>query len=238
MENFKKIQPNDVIDVTVKVNGVPFIFEKNKAVKETKTGKRKLTFTERLKELFTGEQSPVMVEDNVDFSKTVRKTLWDKVSPWVLPYIDDNMVVYGEVVGYIDEDTYIKDHYDYGCNQGECKLMIYHIETIEDGIKREWQAREIYHWVRKLRDSHIELRDKIINLNILFHGTAKNIMPELTDAENWHDEIIPNLYDLWKINALEPLCKNDVIREGVYIRYINKPITESFVIESEYFTEQ
>lgn len=62
----------------------------------------------------------------------------------IYPYLEEGMTVYGEIFGYITgSQQMIQKNYDYGCQEGENKIMLYRISTInEDGTKREWEVHQ------------------------------------------------------------------------------------------------
>lgn len=62
------------------------------------------------------------------------------------------MTLYGEIIGYLTgKNTFIQKEYDYKCQPGTNKLMIYRINVEdENGITHEWNVSEVYNWTLEL----------------------------------------------------------------------------------------
>lgn len=119
----------------------------------------------------------------------------------------------------------IQKEYDYGCEKGENKLMIYRItETDSDGKKREFTVSEVYDWTMKLISEHQEIANRIHPIDIIYHGTLEKLYPEINCADSngrWRDDVLEamKIDTRFKMEMLEPLCIHyEVPREGIVIR--------------------
>ena len=113
-----------------------------------------------------------------------------------------------------------KDH-DYGCAVGCWKFMPYRITQIdEDNNKKEWNVNLVYNWTVGLMKNYPELKNRIMPLNILYYGPAKDLYKDIENSEHWHEDFLQRLKTdkNFYMELDEPLCKHKVPREGIVIR--------------------
>lgn len=236
--NIWKIQPTDVVDITVKVHGTSFCGG-NIPVKNP----RKLNIcqkfinwlckkVEKLYLWLKDKETPTYTIDygNVYSSRTVIKNqninpkasnggfygdndVWGTVNEWIKPYIEKGMMIYGEIYGYLPEsNSMIQKEYDYGCNVGECEFMPYRITTTnEDGTKKEWEIQEVYDWTVNLIKEHPELEGKVKPITLLYHGTLQDLYPHLDVNQHWHENVLEEMKKDKKhfgMEKNEPMCKS------------------------------
>ena len=150
------------------------------------------------------------------------------------------MTIYGEIVGYLTgSETMIQKNYDYGCNIGENRLMIYRITTEEeDGSKREWEIDEIIEWVNELtkKDTHY-WEDILIPFPLLYKGTLRALYPDIPTDSNWGEAVLERLKTepIFLMEQNEPKCRNNVPREGIVLRIANDPLKEAFKLKCNKF---
>lgn len=229
-EHFKEIKPDDVVTISVKVHGTSTIMS-NIPVN------RKLTVWEKIKK-FLGCNVVLTEYGNVYSSRRVIKNqyinptagpgfyttdVWGKVNDVFAPLLTKDMTLYGEIVGYEPGSTkMIQPKHDYGCKPGEWKFMPYRITTInEDGVKQEWNLTAVDNCIKSMIALHPELEDKVLPLNILYHGPMKDLYPHIPVDDNWHYNVLEamkNDNENFLMEADEPMCINRVPREGVVIR--------------------
>lgn len=198
----KLLHPDDVVTITTKVHGTSIILA-NILVN------RKLSLWEKIKKMF-GAKVQLTEYGNVYSSRSVIKNryinnnkgpdfygvdIWGCVNRDFSPYLEKGMTVYGEVVGYLENsDKMIQKIHDYGCKLGQWKFMPYRV-TMTDilGNKTEWNIDEVDAWTHKLVDEHPELADKVLFLEILYHGRCGDIYPELDESNHWHENFLQEL---------------------------------------------
>jgi len=161
----------------------------------------------------------------------------------IYPYLDEGMILYGEICGYeTGKDKWIQPQYDYGCDVGENFLMPYRITTTnEDGSKKEWNVQDVYDWTVKLITEHPELSNKIHPITIAYHGTLKDLYPDLSLTEHWHENLLERMRNDTKHFHMEkncPLCKNKVPFEGIVLRIDDDENVEAFKLKSYRFIER
>ena len=154
----------------------------------------------------------------------------------VYPYLDNGMTVYGEIFGYeTGTQKMIQKHYDYGCSEGENKIMFYRITTTnDDGSKREWEVAEVADWtnelVERMKSDNDENYKRIHTIDVLYSGTLGDLYPDIDTEQHWNEEFlnrIKNDAEKFGMECLEPLCTfNEVPREGLCFR-INGSVVPS-----------
>lgn len=137
--------------------------------------------------------------------------VYGHVNNIIMPYLSKGMTVYGETVGYLpgSEKMIQKDH-DYGCEVGKCKFMPYRItETDVYGNVKEWNLMDVDKWTHDLVDSHPELTEHIMFLTIFYHGPFKDLYPEISTTEHWHENVLAAMKvdsERFGMELKEPLC--------------------------------
>lgn len=245
-KNIHRFNPDDTVDISVKLHGTSAIFAHIPVF-------RKLSFLEKVKKFF-GINVKLTEYDHIYSSRSVIKNqyineevtsgyygtdLWGDWNTLIKEYIPKDMTLYCEIIGYTNNSTYIQKGFDYGCNPGESKLMIYRITTNKNGVIYEWNVEEVKEWtehlIKKLiYEKQFDLADLIHPIDILWHGTLKDLFPEIPFDEHWGTNIIHALRNKkdWFMEMNEPLCKNKVPREGIVIRKYNDPLKEAFKLKT------
>ncbi len=156
--------------------------------------------------------------------------IWSEWGNIIYPYLQEGMTVYGEICGFLTgSESPIQKLYDYGCEKGENFLMLYRISTAEkdengNEIHREWDISDVHEWTLKLIERMKEAADenwkRIHPIDILYHGTLEDLYPELDTENHWHENVLECMKNdkRFKMEENEPMCKNEVPREGVVIR--------------------
>lgn len=178
------------------------------------------------------------INENVG-SGYYKTDIWSEVGEKVYPYLKEGMTVYGEIFGY-EGNRYIQKNYDYGCQVGEYKLMPYRITTtLTDGKKYEWNVEDVHNWTRMIMRESEEMNNLLHPIDILYHGTLAELYPEIdTTSEDWASNVyhsLSNDKEHFGMEENEPLCKNEVPREGICIRIDDDKRTECFKLKTQSF---
>lgn len=257
-KNIGKIKPDDVVTITVKMHGTSFIAGKVKTKIPLKLPiyKRlynkivdKISFLSRFR-----LQDYYIDYDDVYSSRTVIKNkyinptvnggfyksdVWGDINDVIKPYLENGMTIYGEICGYVtNSESQIQKGYDYECNIGDNFLMPYRI-TVKDGNRTtEWNVSQVYDWTKNLINEH-ELWDKVRPITILYHGTLKDLYPDIAVDENWHSNVLEALKNDSKFGLEEDevLCHNIVPREGIVLRVDDDPVAEAYKLKAIAFLE-
>ena len=87
-----------------------------------------------------------------------------------------------------------------------------------------------------------ELAPDIMPIDILYHGKMKNMYPKIStdDLHTWRNAVLlemQNDTELFGMELEEPLCKNNVPREGLVIRKDDDEYPEAFKLKSSRFKQ-
>ena len=155
---------------------------------------------------------------------------WAKKLDGLIP---EDCEIFAEIVGYTPNGTAIQKGYDYGCNpvvEEKSKLMVYRV--IDKGEEREIPA--VIDFGKYLHD---KLGDIIIEFPLLYHGVIKDLYPDVSTTEHWHENVLELLKNekRFLMEKDEPMCKNKVPREGFVLRRANDPIPCAFKLKCSNF---
>lgn len=241
-----RLNPDDIVTISNKLHGTSAIFGNIKVRAPKFGGLYAKVFNYLPKFLqFTNEQYDVIyssrtVIKNQYVNKEVtsgyyKVDVWGEYYEMLKDYIPQGMMIYGEIVGYITgANTMIQKGYDYRCNIGENKLMVYRITSETENGKFEWEVQEVRDWTEKFMKDHPELAHKLLPIDIMYHGTLKNLYPNIDTANHWHEnvlEALKNDTEHFGMEMNEPNCRNKVPREGFVLRIDHDPIKEAFKLK-------
>lgn len=122
--------------------------------------------------------------------------VWGEYGKLLHGLIPQDMTVYGEIVGYETDhkDKMFQKQYDYGCEPGDNKLMVYRITSRnEDGTRREWEIPEVNEWTKAFVAEHPELAKRVVILDMLYAGTMRDLYPEIDKSEVFQHYLTPRV---------------------------------------------
>lgn len=261
-KNMFLIKPDDVVTISVKIHGTSVIIANVKTRKPRKIAVTKRLWNWVVDKLALPEERKYIdydvVYDNVYSSRTVIKNkyinkdvtdgfygtdLWGEYSEKLYPFIPKGMTIYGEIFGYVTgESKMIQKGYDYGCEPGKNKMMIYRITTdIGEGKKYEWDVLEVREFTNKLLQDNPELAEWIKPITVLYHGTLRDLYPHISTENHWHETVLAAMQNDTETLGMEldePLCNSKVAREGIVLRIDNDPVKEAFKLKTVKFRER
>lgn len=242
--------PDDFVDISVKLHGTSVIISKCHVKEPLKLPIHKRLFNKFIDAtgLFKDKRiqdykivyGPIFSSRSVIKNKYINSEgagrgfygegndLWSEWGDKIYPYLENGMTIYGEIVGYVTgSDSMIQNTYDYGCEPGTNKLMIYRITTThEDSSRDEWEVRYIKAWTENLINRMKEVGDEtykqIHPIDVLFSGRLNKLYPDLDTTNHWHANLLERLKNDKKhfgMEENEPMCtRYEVPREGICIR--------------------
>ena len=254
-----RFNPDTVVDISVKMHGTSICMG-NVLVKKPK--QFKFGIINKLHSLLPYKLQKI--EEGYDFiysSRTVIKNddlnpnrgsgfystdVWGEYGRLMKSYIPKDMEVFGEIVGFeTDTNKFIQKGYDYGCAPGTNKLMIYRIRTKEeDGSHREWSILDVRDWVDQLirvfEMDHEDMVGRIVSFPLLYHGTLKDLYPEISTETHWRENVLEALKNEKRFNMEmnEPMCLTNIPREGIVVRIGDDPVAEAFKLKCIKFLEK
>ena len=188
-----KLRSNDVVSISVKCHGTSGIFANVLCLQPRWGGIYAKIFNYLPKFLqFTKKGYDIIYSSRtVIKNKTINPKVnggfyntdvWGEYYELLKDVIPAGITIYGEILGYLSGSTrMIQKNYDYGCNPGENKLMIYRVtKTEEDGSKKEYNINEVITFTLKIQDSLQEIgKDpkKIFMIPLLYHGKLTDLYP-------------------------------------------------------------
>lgn len=209
-----KLRPNDVVTITVKMNGVSVALC-NSA--EEIAPRKKTSYIKKLFSKFNKNKTTITATN----SDTETESMRAEVYALFKDFLPERAVVFGELIGYFPgTSVMIKEGYDYGCELGQYKFVPCKIVTKTPEGSYDWSTNEIQQWTENLIKNEPVLRSHLLSTQTIWHGRLKAFYPNLTNDEDWNTNVLDllKLDRRLKLNVKEPLCKNNVVREGVVIR--------------------
>ena len=211
------ISPNDYIAITRKLHGTSWVAARLLCNK-------KLTWQEKVLKKF-GVKIVDTEYDLLWASRRVLKNgylevgnkdhfysydLWEDIAKSVEYAIQDSITLYGESVGYTKTGSFIQNGYDYGCEPGTFKTYIYRITTTN-------QSGQVYEFSHNQVKEYCE-RFGLTMVPELYYGKAKDLYPDLSVKEHWHENFLQRLIEDYLEKDCD-LCKSQKVPdEGICLR--------------------
>lgn len=262
-KDIRFIRPNDVVTISCKQHGTSIVIA-NIPVKYPKFAHTRLLWFNRaintlIAKLPAKWPTHTVGFGNVYSSRSVIKNqyidlgtaeisidemdIWGEYNNLLKDYVENGMTIYGEICGYLTNcQLMIQKGYDYGCQEGENIITIYRITTKEkDERLREWNVLEVKEWTEKLINSHPELANRVKPIHTFYHGTLKELYPEIPIDDQWHQNVLEKMKTdsvHFGMEANEPLCNNKVPREGICLRIDDDVAKECFKLKCVKFLEK
>lgn len=162
--------------------------------------------------------------------------IWGEVNNILFPYIPEGMTVYGEIIGYVPKNNkLVQKGYDYGCEERTFKFLIYRITTKNGNKVKEWNKSDVDKWTKKLVEQNPSLKKYIQFLVVFYHGKLKDLYPDISINEHWHENVLQRMEndkERFGLEMDEPLCINKVPREGIVVRIDDDDKPEAFKLKS------
>lgn len=166
--------------------------------------------------------------------------IWGEYAKLLHGYIQKDMTIYGEIFGYNTGENsglqaFGSNVFDYGCEPGTNKLMIYRIKTRnEDGTFNEWNVEDVYKWTINLMKKSDTLAQHLHPIDIFYHGTLMDLYPDIDINGHWHENVLEamkNDVEHFGMEQNEPMCKNTLPREGIVLRIDNDETVQAFKLK-------
>ena len=240
-KNLNRINPGDIISITYKVHGTSSISSKllcKKSLKWYETALQKIgvNIVDSHYDFIYSSRKVIKNADLRDTDKSFYKEdIWGISHNELKEFLQDGMTIYYEIVGFLPNGSYIQGPYDYGCNSGQHKNMIYRITyTTPSGKVFEFSVRQVIEWCKERG---------LETVPQLYYGYARdffdmyNVNGDLseTNIDGWRDGFLQTIKD--KYNEKDCyICETRVPEEGCVIR-IEKNEFEAYKAKSNRFYE-
>lgn len=242
-KNMSDINPDDVVDLSVKVHGTSVIVSNILTNIPTNWFIRMWRKYVRRKPEYNQEYNLVYSSRTVVKNEYINRKqkpggfysddVWGYWAKKLGGLIPADYCIYGEISGFTPNGSPIQKGYDYGCDptaEEKSKLMVYRV-TI-DG--KECEISEVIEFGKTLKEA---LGDCIMEFPLLYHGTLADLYPEISTSEHWHENVLESLKveKRFRMEEMEPLCNNKVPREGFVLRKAFDPVAEAWKLKTDAF---
>lgn len=209
------VSPYDIISITSKWHGTSVVISNILC-------KRKLNIIEKIlkflrvnindveySNLFSSRK--VVQNDDLNPAKNgfYKENIYIIVNKEVKDLLLPGMTFYGEIVGYLPGGGFIQKDYDYGCDVGTHKFLVYRITyTNSKGNVFEFSAKQVQDFCKE---------NGLMVVHELYYGYAKDLFHEIVVDDNWHSNFLEKLKETY-LEKDCPYCDNNVPDEGIVLR--------------------
>jgi len=220
-KNIHMIQPNNLISITEKIHGTS-------AITSYILCNRKLTLKDKIVKFFGVKveeteysyiyasrkviKNQYLYEDKLNHYYTT--DIWKVGAEELKPFLQKDMTIYYEIVGYLSDSKMVQKSFDYGCRQGQHEKYIYRITTTNsDGKVTEWSMFQIQQWCKQ---------NGLKAVLEHYYGYAKDLFKEIieftsNDIETWQHLFLEKLQETY-LEKQCSMCLNKVPNEGICLR--------------------
>lgn len=243
-KNMRDIDPDDEVFISVKVHGTSAIFANIltniptnwfKRMWRKLLGKRDNVYDQEYNLVYSSRT----IVKNQYINKNQRPggyysdDVWGYWANKLTGLVPEEYCIYCEIVGFTPNGSPIQKGYDYGCThvaEEKSKLMVY--RATYDGT--ELEIPEVIEIGRKLKE---KLGDCVMEFPLLYHGTLKELYPEISTTEHWHENVLEclKLEKRFGMEEMESMCDNKVPREGFVLRKAKDPVSEAWKLKTDAF---
>ena len=242
-KNMSDINPDDEVYISVKVHGSSAIFANILTNIPTKWFKRMWRKYIRHVDEYDQKYNLVYSSRTViknEFINPKQKPggyysddVWGYYAKKLNGLIPQDYCIYCEIAGFTPNGSPIQKGYDYGCTpvvEEKSKLMVYRATK----AGKELEISEVIEIGAMLKE---KLGDIIMPFPLLYHGTLHDLYPDVDVQDHWHENVLELLKTekKFKMEEMEPLCKNKVPREGFVLRKANDPVSEAWKLKTDRF---
>lgn len=242
-KNMRDIKPDDEVYISTKIHGTSAIFANILTNMPTNWFKRMwrkyISHVDEYDKKYNIVYSSRTIVKN-EFINPNQKPggyysddVWGYWAKKLEGLIPQDYCVYGEIAGFTPNGSAIQKGYDYGCSSKadeKSKFMVYRVT--KDG--KELEVSEVIKFGKMLKD---KLGDIIMEFPLLYHGTLRDLYPDVNVNEHWHENVLELLKNEVEfcMEEMEPLCKTKVPREGFVLRKGNDTVSEAWKLKTDAF---
>ena len=234
-KNIHKISPDTIISVSKKVHGTNAVFSHVLIKKELTRVENFILSLEKYK--FLEKFIPNIKKEEYGYIFSSRKVvksveseevedkqhfydfdLWSYVGEeGVKGKLPKGYTVYGEICGFVpNTKSFIQKGYDYGCVEGEYKLLIFRVTfTSSEGKVFDLNTLQANEFCERVGLKFVE---------IYYYGKAKDMFPEINVECHWNEEFLNKLENVY-LEGYDKECKSSskIPFEGIVIKKEESP---------------
>ena len=227
-KNIHRVNPDDLVSITVKCHGSSAVIGKV-LVQKKLDWKHKLAkmigikVIEKEYDLVYSSRNVIKNEyfatENSD--SYYSENIWQQVAERIKDVIPNGITLYGEIVGYVTENSFIQKNYHYNCLNGTNKFYVYRVTfTNQDG--------KVFEFTRPQIDEFCKMNN-LEATPLCYYGFARDIYPEIPIDEHWHENLLAKMDKDEKFgmnNIMCPYNNYEVPSEGCVLRIekLSEPI--------------
>lgn len=210
--NSDKIKPEREIIVTQKLHGTSARFTNTKVLRKLKwhekiVKKLGVKVDEHEWDVVAGSRKVIKDPNNPDQNSFYTKDIWTDYLDRIKDIIPHQWVIYGELIGWVDETTPIQTNFTYDQAPGTNQLYIYRIATVNEKgltVDLSWDQVKTFCWNNGLK-----------YVPELWVGKHKDFNPD-----TWIDVRLADSWEYRSWGGSQPLhlSDNKLPDEGVCIR--------------------
>lgn len=233
------ISPEDYITVSYKVHGTSFwvanVLVKSKlGILSRIVSKLGINVKDTHYDFVYGSRKVVKNEYETQYTQDFYGgDLWKNIMFELKGSIPKGYTLYGEALGYTDTGAPIQKGYDYGCKEGERKLVIYRITvTNADGQVVDLSSMQVKEFCEKMGLNFV---------HVFYHGKAGDLFDNYTVGNlnlnlHWNENFVKELERQYNEKDCF-MCVNKVPEEGVVVRKEKLFGFEAYKLKSFAFLE-
>lgn len=166
---------------------------------------------------------------------------YEQVYKLIKDFIPFGVTVYGEIAGYKPNGQAIQSGYDYGCDMvsgPNLKFYPYRMTyTNAEGEVKEWNLEQVLDWTKSTIAQLPEDKKKFLEpIPMCYIGSVGYLIGDFEcDRFVATEKLIDALKSRWHMEKSEPLCKNQVPREGLVVRITDDAAARAFKLKTDAF---
>jgi hypothetical protein len=232
------INPDDMVSITYKLHGSSGICSKLLVKRKLKwfekiAAKLGVNINESVYDYVWSSRRVIksaeyMEDDAKDVKHYYDTDIWNITAERLKPFITEGITLYYEIVGQTPTGGWIQGEYDYGTKPNELDIYVYRITSTN-------VAGQVIEFTRPQVERYCA-RFGLKTPKCYFYGRAKDIYPDISTQEHWHQNLLERLKkDYNEKNCY--MCANKVPEEGVVV-VVEKDYFDAFKLKSFAFLER
>ena len=246
-KNIYKVDRNDYVSITAKLHGTSVIFGKLLTYRklsfiEKILKKLGVNINDKIYDLLYSSRRVIKNDDlNTQANHYYSSDVWGDVARTFDYAVQKGYTLYGEIVGYTRDGSFIQKGYDYGCIQPvyedeyvedvHYRVYVYRITfTNEDGNVSELSWRQIKAYCEHFGINHVPeyYFGKLVDFD--------NSFKEIKSDDEFNESVIKTLEEKYLEKYCE-FCGNRVPSEGIVLRIDKLFNFDAYKLKSFMFME-
>jgi hypothetical protein len=153
--------------------------------------------------------------------------IWKKAFDDYKYALEDGISIYSELVGFTEGGSAIQKGYDYGCEPGQYKMVVYRITyTKPDGSVIEFSWQQIKDYCKKY---------ELETVKEFYFGNLPNWGSSNMEIDELMGYFLETLQTTYNMEKQDPYCTSKVPAEGLVVRIDGKSTYSAFKLKAKKF---